>query len=159
MTPHEEKSTLFFAITCLSAGTLFLLFGGDNLEKPATLLLWLGAVVALVRLGCVFLSRKSRKLKHLRPYSQATAETDAYLAHRCLGFGECRSQNAKCRITSSCAAYRQRKKENHLRKSQVVLFTGETKAERKIIILHFYKSQLPAQEYKNRCPEMKQRSL
>ena len=37
--------------------------------------------------------------------------------------------------------------ENHLRKSQVVLFTGEAKAERKIIILHsdfcilhFYKS-------------------
>ena len=62
-----------------------------------------------------------------------------------LGFGECRSQNAKCRITSSCAAYRPRKKENHLRKSQVVLFTGEAKAERKIIILHsdFYISTNP----------------
>ena len=40
-------------------------------------------------------------------------------------------------------------KQNHLRFSQVVLFTGEAKAERKIIILHsdfcilhFYKSNL-----------------
>ena len=29
-----------------------------------------------------------------------------------------------------------RRKKNHLRESQVVLFTGEAKAEHKIIILH-----------------------
>ena len=82
MTLHEKKSTLILAITCLAAGTLLLFFGGENMEKPATLLLWLGGVAALVRLGCLYFSRKSKKNKHRKPYSPATAETDAYLARR-----------------------------------------------------------------------------
>ena len=51
------------------------------------------------------------------------------------------------------------KKENHLRFSQVVLFTGEAKAERKIIILHsdfcilhFYKSQFVFPKNKKSTP-------
>ena len=82
MTLHEKKSTLILALTCLAAGTLLLFFGGENMEKPATLLLWLGGVAALVRLGSFFLSRKSKKNKRRKPYSQAPAETDAYLAYR-----------------------------------------------------------------------------
>ena len=82
MTLHEKKSTLILALTCLAAGTLLLFFGGENMEKPATLLLWLGGVAALVRLASFFLSRKSKKNKRRKPYSQAPAETDAYLAYR-----------------------------------------------------------------------------
>ena len=82
MTLHEKKSTLILALTCLAAGTLLLFFGGENMEKPATLLLWLGGVALLVRLASFFLSRKSKKHKRCKPYSQAPAETDAYLAYR-----------------------------------------------------------------------------
>ena len=52
---------------------------------------------------------------------------------------ECKMQNAECRMQNnkfvrSLPAAPQ--KENHLRKSQVVLFTGEAKAEHEITILH-----------------------
>ena len=82
MTLHEKKSTLILALTCLSAGALLLLFGGENIEKPATLLLWLGSVAALVRLASFFLARKSRRNKRRKAYSRASAETDAELARR-----------------------------------------------------------------------------
>ena len=45
---------------------------------------------------------------------------------------ECRMQNNMLARLLPAA----QKKENHLRESQVVLFTGEAKAEHKIIILH-----------------------
>ena len=82
MTRHEKKATRLLALACLSAGVLLLLFGGENMEKPATLLLWLGGVAALVRLGSLYFSRKSKKNKRRKPYSQAPAETDAELALR-----------------------------------------------------------------------------
>ena len=82
MTRHEKKATRLLALACLSAGVLLLLFGGEQMEKPATLLLGLGSVAALVRLASFFRSRKSRRNKRRKPYSQASAETDAELALR-----------------------------------------------------------------------------
>ena len=48
-------------------------------------------------------------------------------------------QNAECKMQNNKFVRRlpaAQKKEYHLRKSQVVLFAGEAKAEREIIILH-----------------------
>ena len=82
MTQHEQKSTLILTIIGLTAGALLLLFGGGQMEKFGILLLAVGLLAGLVRLASFFLSRKSKKHKRCKPYSQAPAETDAYLAHR-----------------------------------------------------------------------------
>lgn len=82
MTQHEQKSTLILALGCLTAGALLLLFGGEQMEKFGTLLLAVGLLAGLVRLGSFLFSHKSGKNKRRKPHAQAPAETDAELALR-----------------------------------------------------------------------------
>ena len=82
MTQHEQKSTIILSIIGLTAGALLLLFGGEQMEKFGILLLAVGLLAGLVRLGSFVFSRKSGKNKRRKPHAQAPAETDAELALR-----------------------------------------------------------------------------
>lgn len=82
MTQHEQKSTLILALGGLTSGALLLLFGGEQMEKFGILLLAVGLLAGLVRLGSFLFSRKSGKNMRRKPNAQAPAETDAELALR-----------------------------------------------------------------------------